>query len=101
VIIIAPAPVLVPDTFFVTFIVVFTLAIVPIAMSALPGPAGPGPARCVSVPARCVSLPALRVAPGDQTAGIGRSVVRRVGPTTDSFASGGRHGHGRPGRARA
>lgn len=44
-IIIVPAPVLVPDTFFVTFIVVFTLAIVPIAMRALPGPAGPGPAR--------------------------------------------------------
>jgi len=41
---------------------------------------------------------APRVAPGDQTAGIDRSVVGRMGPSTDLFACGGHPGPGRPSR---
>ena len=36
------------------------------------------------------------VAPGDQTAGIDRPVVGRMGPSTDLFAPGGHPGRGVP-----
>ena len=42
---------------------------------------------------------AAGVAPGDQMTGIDRSAVGRMWSSTDLFASGGRRGRARPGRA--